>query len=74
MPIESFYEMMVIDTKEAAENLVKAFRAAEKRGPYVPDSDFFKMLEEGEKDIPELSKRLEKKIAEMEARGESVPE
>jgi len=59
MPIESFYEMMVIDTKEAAENLVAAFRAAEKRGPYVPDYDFFKMLEEGRKDIPELKKRME---------------
>ena len=74
MPIESFYEMMVIDTKEAAENLVKAFEAAEKRGPIIPDYDFLKMLEEGEKDIPELSKRLEKRIAEKEARGESVPE
>ena len=59
MPIESFYEMMVIDTKEAAENLVKAFEAAEKRGPFVPEYDIMKVLEEGRKDIPELKKRIE---------------
>ncbi|AIZ57113.1 hypothetical protein Mpt1_c12510 [Candidatus Methanoplasma termitum] len=74
MPIESFYEMMVIDTKEAAENFVAAWRAAEKRGPYVPEFDMLKVLEEGEKDIPELKKRLEKRRAEMELRGESAPE
>jgi len=74
MPIESFYEMMVIDTQEAADNLVAAFRAAEKRGPYVPSCDILKVLEEGRKDIPELKKRLEKRRAEMEQRGESVPE
>ena len=74
MPIESFYEMMVIDTKEAAENFVAAWRAAEKRGPFVPEYDVMKMLEESEKDIPELKKRLEKRRAEMELRGESVPE
>jgi len=64
----------VIDTQEAADNLVAAFRAAEKRGPYVPSCDILKVLEEGEKDIPELKKRLEKHRAEMEQRGESVPE
>jgi len=51
MPIESFYEMLVIDTPEAAENLVKAFRIAEKRGPYVPECDVMKELEEGQKDL-----------------------
>jgi len=66
--------MMVIDTPEAAARLVAAFEAAEKRGPYVPEYDIIKLLEEGEKDIPELKKRLEKRRAEMEQRGESVPE
>ncbi|AIZ56441.1 hypothetical protein Mpt1_c05510 [Candidatus Methanoplasma termitum] len=71
MPIESFYEMMVIDTKEAAENLVAAFRAAEKRGPFVPEYDVLKLLEEDRKDNPELKKRLEKRRAEFEQRRES---
>jgi len=74
MPIESFYEMMVIDTKEAAENLVAAFRAAEERGPFVPKYDVLKLQEESEKEIPELKKRLEKRRAEREQSGESVPE
>jgi len=33
MATSSFYEMMVIDTPEAARNLEKAFYDAEKRGP-----------------------------------------
>jgi D-serine deaminase-like pyridoxal phosphate-dependent protein len=74
MPIESFYEMMVIETPEQAQRLVEAFRAADRRGPLVFDFDFFKELEESEKDIPELKKRLEKRRAEMEHNGESVPE
>jgi len=61
MPIESFHEMLVIDTPEAVENLVAAFRAAEKRGPYVPECDFFKELEEGEKDLIRFVEELRKK-------------
>jgi len=54
MPIESFYEMLVIDTPEKAERLMEAFRAAERRGPYVPpDCDTMKELEEGEKIVLE---------------------
>jgi lipoate-protein ligase A len=51
MPIESFYEMMEIDTDEKVEALIKAFEAAERRGPYVPKHDIMKELEEGEKYI-----------------------
>jgi len=49
MPIESFYEMLEIDTPEKAANLVKAFEAAERRGPYVPKHDVMKILEESKK-------------------------
>ena len=74
MPIESFYEMMVIDTKEAAENFVAAWRAAEKRGPFVPEFDVMKMLEEGESRIPELKEILERQRKIAEQNGESDPE
>jgi len=47
MPIESFYEMMVIDTPEKARKLVEAFEAAERRGPFISDCNVFKELEEG---------------------------
>lgn len=57
MATKSFYEMMVIDTDEKLDNLVRAFRDAEKRGPYIPTTDVFKELEEGEKLIRSL--RLE---------------
>ena len=53
MPIESFYEMLVIDTPEKAERLMEAFRAAERRGPYVPEYDTRKELEEGERIVLE---------------------
>jgi len=53
MPIESFYEMMVIDTPEKARRLVEAFEAAERRGPYVPECDVMKELEEGRKIMKE---------------------
>jgi len=62
MPIESFYEMLVIDTPEKAAKLVEAFEAAERRGPYVPECDVMKELEEGRKimkDIMERQKRDE---------------
>ena len=54
MATSSFEEMLVIDTPEAAERLSEAFREAEKRGPYVPKCDFFKLVEEGEKQIKDL--------------------
>ena len=59
MPIESFYEMLVIETREQGRRLEEAFEAAEKRGPFVPEYDVLKLLEEGRKDIPELKKRME---------------
>jgi len=49
MSEQSFYEMMVIDTPEKAENLAKAFKDREERGPYVPTMDVDAMLEEGRK-------------------------
>lgn len=36
MPLESFYETMVIDTPEAGANLAKAIEHYEKYGPYIP--------------------------------------
>ena len=51
MPLESFYEMMEIDTPEKAMRLVEAFRAAERRGPYIPECDVMKELEESEKNL-----------------------
>jgi hypothetical protein len=43
--------MLVIDTPEVAERLLKAFENAEKRGPYVPKCDFFQLVKENEKYI-----------------------
>ena len=60
MPIESFYEMLVIDTPEKAERLMEAFRAAERRGPYVPEYDTRKELEEGERAMKEYFAKLKK--------------
>ncbi|MDR2699132.1 MAG: hypothetical protein LBB30_05610 [Candidatus Methanoplasma sp.] len=57
MPIESFYEMLVIDTPEKAAKLVEAFEAAEHRGPYVPKHDVMKDLEEGEKNLKKFAER-----------------
>jgi len=55
MATSSFEEMLVIDTPEVAERLLKAFENAEKRGPYVPKcGDFWKLLEESEKHIKDL--------------------
>jgi len=61
MPTESFYEMMIIDTPEKAQKLVEAFEAAERRGPYVPECDVMKELEEGKRIMNEL---MEKRRAE----------
>ena len=36
MPLESFYETMVIDMPEAGANLAKAIEHYEKYGPYIP--------------------------------------
>jgi hypothetical protein len=66
MPIESFYEMLVIDTPEKAQKLVEAFRAAERRGPYVPECDARKELEESEKYIEAFAK-----VVSKQARGSS---
>jgi len=49
MSEQSFYEMMVIDTPEKAENLAKAFKDREERGPYVPNPEVLAMREEGKK-------------------------
>ena len=68
MPIESFHEMLVIDTPEAAENLVAAFRAAEKRGPYVPTCDIMKLLEEGDKQLPQIIENIRRQRVEKERR------
>lgn len=57
MPIESFYEMMEIDTPDKARRLVEAFRAAERRGPYVPTCDIMKELEEGRRIMKEILAR-----------------
>jgi len=54
MATSSFEEMPVIDTPEVEERLLEAFREAEKRGPYVPKCDFFKLVEEGEKQIKDI--------------------
>lgn len=35
MPLESFYETMVIDTPEAGANLSKAIEHYERYGPYI---------------------------------------
>jgi hypothetical protein len=64
MPIESFYEMLVIDTPEKAQKLVEAFEAAERRGPYVPKHDIMKELEEGEKNIPYLRENIRREMKE----------
>jgi hypothetical protein len=64
MPIESFYEMMEIDTDEKVENLIKAFEAAERRGPYVPKYDIIKELEEGERNIPNLRESIRREMRE----------
>ncbi|AIZ56439.1 hypothetical protein Mpt1_c05490 [Candidatus Methanoplasma termitum] len=74
MPIESFYEMLVIETREQGKRLEEAFEAAERRGPFVPEYDIMKVLEEGEKRIPELKERLERQRKKAEQFGESVPE
>ena len=61
MATSSFYEMMEIDTPEKARNLVKAFEAAEKRGPIdTGDSDIFKDLEEGRRFLKENPDWLKK--------------
>ena len=57
MPIESFYEMLVIDTPEKAAKLVEAFEAAKRRGPYVPKYDVMKELEEGDRIIKEIREK-----------------
>jgi len=54
MATKSFYEMMVIDTDEKLENLVRAFRDAEERGPYTSTANIDAALEEGEKLIGSL--------------------
>jgi hypothetical protein len=64
MPIESFYEMLVIDTPEKAQRILEAFEAADKRGPYVPECDFMKELEEGEKNIPYLRENIRREMKE----------
>ncbi|MCL2296187.1 MAG: hypothetical protein FWC29_03790 [Methanomassiliicoccaceae archaeon] len=66
MPIESFYEMLVIDTPEKAKRLVEAFEAAERRGPYTPKHDVMRELEEGKKIMKEY---FEKCRAEEERSG-----
>ena len=54
MATSSFYEMMEIDTPEKARRLAEAFRIADERGPIdTGDSNFFEMLEEGEKWVKE---------------------
>jgi hypothetical protein len=55
MPIESFYEMLVIDTPEKVAKLVEAFEAAERRGPYIPEHDIMKILEEGDKSLEKFA-------------------
>ena len=62
MPIESFHEMLVIDTPEKAQRLVEAFRAAERRGPYVPECDAMKEVEESEKFIEAFAKEFSKQV------------
>ena len=54
--------MLVIDTPEKARRLVEAFEAAERGGPYVPECDVMKELEESEKVFKEyLAMRKEEK-------------
>ncbi|MCL1810759.1 MAG: hypothetical protein FWG41_00845 [Methanomassiliicoccaceae archaeon] len=54
MPIESFHEMLVIDTPEKAEALVRAFEAAEKRGPIERKYNVMKKLEDDKKALEEI--------------------
>jgi hypothetical protein len=78
MATSSFYEMLVIDTPEAARNLEAAYDAAVKRGPLViegPDID--DMLREGReflKNNPNYLKEAAARARErIIARGEEVP-
>jgi len=54
MPTSSFEEEMVIDTSEAAQGLLEAFKEAEIRGPYVPKRDIIRLMDEQEKNIKNL--------------------
>jgi len=51
MAEQSFYEMLIIDTPEKAENIRKAFEDAEKRGPLVFDIDIAAELKRGKERI-----------------------
>jgi len=62
MATRSFYEMMEIDTQEKADRLVEAYRAAEKRGPMVNDSNVFEQLEEGRKFLKDNPDWLKKNV------------
>ncbi|MDR2698789.1 MAG: hypothetical protein LBB30_03835 [Candidatus Methanoplasma sp.] len=64
MPIESFYEMLVIDTPEKAAKLVEAFEAAERRGPYIPKYDVMKELEDGRRIMKENTERRKRDCSE----------
>ena len=54
--------MMEIDTQEKADRLVEAYRAAEKRGPMVNDSNVFEQLEEGRKFLKDNPDWLKKNV------------
>jgi len=78
MATSSFYEMLVIDTPEAAKNLEAAYDAAMKRGPLViegPDID--ELLRESEEFFrknPNFFKEAAARARErIIARGEEVP-
>jgi hypothetical protein len=79
MATSSFYEMMVIDTPEAARNFEAALREAEKRGPLKFDGlDIEEELERGReflKNNPNWFKEAAAKAKErILARGEKLPD
>ncbi|MCL2712817.1 MAG: hypothetical protein FWD37_06055 [Methanomassiliicoccaceae archaeon] len=75
MATSSFYEMLVIDTPEAARNLERAYYAAEKRGPLkLEGPDIEEILESGREYLRNnpnfLSQMAETARKRVIARGE----
>lgn len=56
MATQSFNEILEIDTPAKAEKLAEAFKDADLRGPYVPESDVLEELERGRRHIRSLSR------------------
>jgi len=79
MATSSFYEMMTIDTPEAARNLEAAYEAYLKNGPHVIEGpSIFEKLKEGEQFLEDNPNWLKEAVAKAKARmierGEKVPQ